>query len=303
MGSNITLTSEIGKGSEFSFVLDLEKVDEVELEVSNSNSNSNSNEFVSSENLKAKKIIVAEDDELNQQLIRAIFKNHEVALVMANNGIEVLEFLKSERFDLILMDMNMPVLDGMETTRIIREELQLKTPIIALTANEAKGDRKLFENLGINDHITKPYKKESLFEVIRNQFVASNNLDESEKPDILKEEQLYSLHTLREMSQGDTAFLTSIVETFIVNTPKYMDQIETAFETKDFNMVYRAAHQMKPSIDFFNIEKGKQLVRNIELEAKNENPNLRVLEIQIKDLKEIVLCCVNALKDELLYGF
>jgi PAS domain S-box-containing protein len=297
MGGNITLTSEIGKGSEFSFIIDVDKVNVSDIQMPVLK------ELVVPEHLKSKKIIVAEDDELNQQLIGAIFKKYDLSFVIAKNGRDVLDFLKKEHFDLILMDINMPELNGLETTRIIREEWNLNIPIIALTAHESESDLKLFRNIGINDHISKPYKKESLFDVLSKQFEISVDLKASDKSVFEESEKLYSLHTLQEMSQGDTGFLTSIVETFVLNTPVYMEQIETAFDTKDFNMVYRAAHQMKPSIDFFNIEKGKHLVRAIEMEAKSENPNLIELASQIKDLKNIVIICVDALKDELLRGF
>jgi HPt (histidine-containing phosphotransfer) domain-containing protein len=104
------------------------------------------------------------------------------------------------------------------------------------------------------------------------------------------------------MSQGDKGFLTSIVETFIQNTPIYLDQIKSGFQANDLNMVYRAAHQMKPSIDFFNIEKGKTVVRAIELEAKNDNANQSNLGELITTLNHIVHSCVFDLKKELVKG-
>ena len=168
---------------------------------------------------------------------------------------------------------------------------------------ESEEDKQLFESVGMNGVLTKPFKKDKLLKVILNQFENSNE----NAPNTLENQQsildpLYNLNTLREMSQGDKGFLTSIVETFIQNTPIYLEQIKTGFQSNDFNMVYRAAHQMKPSIDFFNIEKGKAVVRAIELEAKNENPNISNLDDLIDTLNDLIVSCVENLKADLIEG-
>jgi PAS domain S-box-containing protein len=297
MGGEIELISELGEGTTFFFTIILDKIAE---EV---NLSAVENELQISNVLATKTILVAEDDELNQLLIKAIFEKFKVPFTIANNGKEVLELLKLEHFDMILMDIEMPELNGLETTKFIRQQLKIEIPIIALTAHESENDKRLFESIGMNDYVTKPFKKEMLLNVISRQFEIKNEKDISFQSESLSNtEPLYNLNTLREMSQGDKGFLTSIVETFIQNTPIYLDQIKTGFQANDLNMVYRAAHQMKPSIDFFNVEKGKTVVRAIELEAKNDNANQSNLGELITTLNHIVNSCVFDLKKELVKG-
>ena len=298
MGGEIELISEIAEGTEFFFTIVLEKF------AGEKNQSSVTNEINIPNFLTSKKILVAEDDELNQLLIKAIFDNHKIPFVIANNGNEVLELLKKEHFDIILMDIEMPELNGLDATKYIREQLNIEIPIIALTAHESKKDLKLFESVGMNDYITKPYKKEQLLAVICKQF--ENIAEKTEDTQNLEQSNaapLYNLNTLQEMSQGDKVFLTSIVETFVQNTPIYIEQIKTGFQLEDFNMLYRAAHQMKPSIDFFNIDKGKSVVRAIELEAKKEHPDKLKLSELIKTINDLVLACVQDLKADLDKGF
>jgi PAS domain S-box-containing protein len=297
MGGGIELISEMGEGTTFFFTLVLEKV------FGEENPTDDGNEFSNSSVFASKKILVAEDDELNQLLIKAIFENQNLSFVIANNGNEIIDLLKKEHFDIILMDIEMPQLNGLDTTKFIRQELKLDIPIIALTAHESENDKHMFESIGMNDCLTKPFKKEKLLNVIRKHFEDSNQSDKKDKNiQEFDTASLYNLNTLREMSQGDKGFLTSIVETFIQNTPIYLEQIKTGFQSEDLNMVYRAAHQMKPSIDFFNIEEGKSVVRAIELEAKNENPNKFNLDDLITKLSALIEICVNKLKEELVNG-
>ncbi len=108
-------------------------------------------------------ILIAEDNDSNYMLINAILKNYN--LTRARNGAEAVEFAKGQKFDTILMDMRMPVMDGLEATRRIREFDKI-TPIIAVTANAFQSDRAAAKDAGCNDFITKPLKKKELEKVL-----------------------------------------------------------------------------------------------------------------------------------------
>jgi signal transduction histidine kinase/CheY-like chemotaxis protein len=113
-------------------------------------------------------VLLAEDSHVNQQVIRACFLPFEVDLICVENGEEAFHMLDSERFDVVLMDVQMPVLDGVQATGRIRAstEAWAQTPIIALTANAMEGDRETYMNAGMNGYVSKPVDLELLLEEV-----------------------------------------------------------------------------------------------------------------------------------------
>ncbi|MDE0766806.1 MAG: response regulator [Opitutaceae bacterium] len=125
------------------------------------------------------RILLAEDIISNQYLVQAMLKTFGVSCDVANNGQEAVEFLKSRTYDLVLMDMQMPVMDGMEATCLIRDAgsgvLVPDVPIIAVTANAMEQDRQKCIEIGMNDYLTKPISKHSLAAVLRRWLPESNH--------------------------------------------------------------------------------------------------------------------------------
>lgn len=121
------------------------------------------------------KILVAEDNEANQFLIKAITKTMDWEITMVDNGEEAVEIYKKEPFNLILMDVQMPILNGYEATKIIREfegEKGIHTPIIALTAYAMKSDKDLCIEAGMDDYISKPFKRQQFLDMVTNTLQA-----------------------------------------------------------------------------------------------------------------------------------
>jgi CheY-like chemotaxis protein len=117
------------------------------------------------------KILIAEDNQLNQMLIKAILDKESIQYELAENGEQVLEKLKTTNFDLILMDIQMPIMDGVTATIEIRNNLKSSIPIIALTANGSVSDELKYKEVGMNDHLSKPFKREDLFNKIKRQLI------------------------------------------------------------------------------------------------------------------------------------
>lgn len=117
------------------------------------------------------KILIAEDNQLNQLLIKAILDKESIQYDLAENGEQVLEKLRSAHFDLILMDIQMPIMDGINATIEIRNKLKSSIPIIALTANASVTDELKYKEVGMNDHLSKPFKREDLFNKIKKQLI------------------------------------------------------------------------------------------------------------------------------------
>ena len=117
----------------------------------------------SMKHLSGSRILVVEDNKVNRMVVEGILSKAGVIVETAGNGIEALRILEEKTFDLVVMDVQMPEMDGLEATRLIREDLRLDTlPIIALTAHAMKGDREICLDAGMNDYVVKPLNQKRL---------------------------------------------------------------------------------------------------------------------------------------------
>lgn len=159
MGGEILVESEKGKGTTVYVRFSLEKGKELDLIKKDTNT-------VDTKIFKDKKILVVDDNEMNRMVATLILNEFEVLISEAGNGEEAVEYLKNNDCDLVLMDLQMPISNGYETTIIIREKLQLNTPIIALTANVIEEERQKCFEIGMNDYLSKPFDEVQFLEIL-----------------------------------------------------------------------------------------------------------------------------------------
>jgi PAS domain S-box-containing protein len=155
---NIEVKSELGKGTDFIFNIPFDKT-----------KGKAGDPGIAEDDFQVKfpgKVLICEDSELNQRLIKAILKGKGLEVDIASNGEKALSLLKNNRYDLIFMDVQMPVKNGYKTTKVIRKELKLNTPIVALTANFLAVERQKCTDVGMDDYLGKPFQKKQLFEKI-----------------------------------------------------------------------------------------------------------------------------------------
>lgn len=156
-GGELVVESKVNKGSLFKFTIPYKKSKETQ------KTKEDSKKFDPNE-LNKLNILMAEDNPLNIKLITSLFSKHNLKLQIAENGKEVIDKLKEHTFDIILMDMEMPVMSGYDATIIIRKELKNNIPIIAMTANAMADEKEKCLSLGMNDYISKPINANQLFE-------------------------------------------------------------------------------------------------------------------------------------------
>lgn len=217
------------------------------------------------------RVLLVEDNEFNRMVARNTLERYGYSLDEAENGQVAIELLKKKKYGIILMDLQMPVMDGFVATQEIRNKLKLKTPIVALTANAFKSELEQCQALGMNEYVTKPYDEVKLMALIT-RLLNQVAKEETAKPDmytVKDEDFLYDLSVLRKQSPGNSGYVKKMVGIFIEQTKQIVPQLRAAHAKGDLDTVCRLAHRIKPSIDGMGISSLKTVVRDVEHMAKN----------------------------------
>ncbi|MEO8242438.1 MAG: response regulator [bacterium] len=195
------------------------------------------------------RILLADDHPTNQKLGRMILKRLGYAADIAASGVEVLQALDRQPYDLILMDIEMPEMDGVTATRRIHElyPAEARPKIIAVTANAMAGDRERFIATGMSEYVSKPIRVETLVQAIRTVLAAGPKSQEVAMPDEIPEFDDKALDRLLEMIGGDRDALKDLVQSFLDEGPALVDRMITAVAGHDSDMLRKAAHTLKGS--------------------------------------------------------
>lgn len=248
-------------------------------------------------------ILVAEDEEVNRLIIRRILEKEGHSVQLVTNGLEALEAIKDQSFDLVLMDIQMPLLDGYAATKAIRDlerDQKQKTPIVALTAHAMTGDREKSIAAGMNYHLTKPLQKETLLRLIdrlptrtrSDESTSKKYLDTSEDSSMLAMQN--GLDELYNELQMDTDFLIKIAHEFKNSSKTGLAALKTALKEGNAEKLHFHAHTLKGSLSVLRAGKAKQMAA--ELEKRGKKADLAGSEESIKQLeKEIELFTENLL--------
>jgi two-component system sensor histidine kinase/response regulator len=185
-----------------------------------------------------RRILLVEDNPVNQRVAQRVLQKLAADVTLANNGAEALERIAESNFDAVLMDCQMPVMDGFTATRRIRDTERAngrgkRLPIIALTANVMSEDRENCIAAGMDAHLGKPIEPAQLIHCLGRYL----------KPDIVAPE--VDMDALRELTGGDIEFERELVETFVSSGDKCLAEILTAYRAKDFETIGKRAHALK----------------------------------------------------------
>jgi PAS domain S-box-containing protein len=202
------------------------------------------------------RVLVVEDNEINRLVARMVLNGLKAEVVECNDGEEAIEFLQNNYVDVILMDLQMPVMNGIEATKIIRTELKLKTPIIALSAVAQKKDIDMCMSVGMDDFLLKPFEEKDLYYAIskrlKPQIGRIEELQEDETN--VTGEELYDLTSLHKLSNNDTTFIKSIIGVFVDHIPASVLEMQQALEDRNYQVIRKTAHRIKPSIQTFGVK-------------------------------------------------
>ncbi|MCP4345238.1 MAG: response regulator [Desulfobacterales bacterium] len=287
MGGDIGVESEEGKGSTFWFTAVFRRNPEQAEEATREDEYEYTWYSASRELREKYRLLVVEDYPTNQKVVLRHLHNAGYQADLAVNGTEAVTAFKTEHYDLVLMDIQMPDMDGYEATKAIRDyevERELKeqgksglknVPIIALTAHANIEYRKKCLEAGMNDYITKPVKKEALLSVVEKWICAASEPDQlfecAEEPD--EKEAPMNFKKILDDFEGDYEFLFELLEGFLDNTEKQVERLRQAIFLGNADMVRREAHTIKGGAANLTAKDLFEAAR--DLEKKGESGNLQ----------------------------
>ena len=217
-------------------------------------------------------ILVAEDNLVNQRLAVRLLEKRGHAVVLASNGREAIDALENERFDVVLMDIQMPEMDGFQATAVIRENEKLSgdhIPIIAMTASAMKGDRERCLDAGMDDYVSKPLDRVRLFDVVER--MSNTPAAGGSQANQLNEEVMDRAKALSRID-GDEALFGEMIELFRDEAPRTRSQIEDSIARGDADALEQAAHKLKGSV--LNLAATPTAQAALRLETMGRNQDL-----------------------------
>ncbi|NTS43171.1 response regulator [Flavisolibacter sp. BT320] len=198
-------------------------------------------------------VLIAEDNPMNQQLISHLMRSWNIDFVLVNNGSEAVEELRKRSYSIVLMDIQMPGMDGYTATSIIRNELQSNIPILAMTAHAMAGEKEKCMQMGMNDYVSKPIKETILYNMI-GQYAQSLEPAEPVAETTESHRSGYiDLAYLSELSGGNKEFEKQILEQFLLQVPEELAQLEKAIQVTDFEAVKQIAHSLKSTVGYVGL--------------------------------------------------
>lgn len=302
MGGKIDVVSQYGVGSTFVFSVNLS------VESSGFKQFSQKKSVIPAlkhPHYNAQRILLVEDNEINQQVAMELLTTIGLNVKIANNGQEGLTFALAEPFDLILMDIQMPVMDGLTATKLIRQQETLKEiPIVAMTAHAMLGDREKSLSAGMNDHLTKPISLEKLVEMLNHWLnvsvvippitdIYSENIGFSLPPFDLQQALVFSNHNMK--------LLHSILTNFAKRYADAVTQFQHYIKHHQFNEAAQLAHSIKGVAGTLAASELQNAATKLEIECRSGE--IDKIQFALKELNNKLNIAINAVNTmpEFLY--
>ncbi len=287
MQGTITIDSKKDKGTTFiiqiPFEKNLQKIDKA------------SRDKTAKNKLTNIKVLVVEDNDINLLVAKTLLEFYGITVFEAKNGKEAIEHPNLRDVDLILMDLQMPVMDGFAATIYLRKNLKIETPIVALTANALKTEIERCFELGMNDYVLKPYNEAQLMDAITknlNLFAEFNVIEKSEEK---TSDELYNLDMLEKLSAGSEEFMNKILAMFLEQIPDAVSNLKAAFEAGDYETVKSIAHRIKATYIQFGIKILEKDIFLLNYFDVNSDDDIEKCKSAVRNLVEITAKVVESL--------
>ena len=280
-GGKISVESELGKGSTFIVVLPFG----LQPGASMMHPEDEEEHAIKKAKFEAS-VLLVEDNIMNQNLMKQILSFFVRDYDLASNGSDAIEKLKLKAYDLILMDIQMPVMDGYSATNLIRKQLKLTTPIIAMTAYALEREKEKCISMGMNDYLSKPIKIEELYAVIEKYLKHASHMDIEKVQGRNQTIPYIDVKYLDDLFPGNNYFKQNILDQFILNAPREIHQLEACIKANQPEQVKSIAHHLKSTISVMGVESEALNILEV-IEQANHNPVDIITSVSM--LKEIIV--------------
>ncbi|MFH2142751.1 MAG: response regulator [Bacteroidota bacterium] len=273
----LELESELNKGSKFILKISYDKGSKDKLY------NENEDDSITTELLsKDVSVLLAEDQVFNQIVVVNMLEDLGYKVEVVDNGIKALDKIKANDYDVVLLDIQMPEMDGVELTKIIRNNLvppKSNLPIIAITANAFKEDHLKFIELGMNETISKPFRSNELFHKMIKVLGAKDTYS-SESQDNLSgffkkntnsiesENKIYDLSLIKNIAKDKPEMIIKMLNTFIERAGEEVIDLKHYAVIKDWENLGRTAHKMKPALAYLGMKEIEESVNEMHKAVK-----------------------------------
>jgi PAS domain S-box-containing protein len=280
-GGSITVQSKLHEGSVFSFILPYKKTNEVTVTEAD----------MTQADIKIKniKVLVVEDMPLNQLLMKTILDDFGFEKEIAENGRVAVEKVQKNVYDIILMDLQMPEMNGFDATEYIRNTLKSQIPIIALTADVTTADLKKCMAVGMNDYIAKPVDDQLLYSkmitVLKKAQDAKSSIAAAVMVSEVMKERYINMDYLLRRTKANPVLIMEMITLYLEQTPPLVALMKQSLETKDWQALHAAVHKMIPSFAIMGINAhfenmAKQIQEYANTQLKSEGIHELVLQLE-----------------------
>jgi len=238
-GGKITVRSEINKGSVFITDLELEAIQAW------AETHTQALPKQNPPDIATVKILVAEDNRMNQLLVKNMLEQYKVQTVIAENGEEAIRELGRQQFDMVLMDVQMPVMDGLTATRFIREKMNNRTPVVAMTAHVLPGEREKCLASGMDEYLAKPIDEEELLNLLSRYF---SRLQEQKTALLLREDDWLDTRYLHAVCNNDPDRLAALLTALRQELPEAVKALQQVIQTRDVQHLRSVLHHLRSTL-------------------------------------------------------
>ncbi|WP_051313081.1 response regulator [Sporocytophaga myxococcoides] len=296
-GGNIGVESKVKEGSKFIFNLKFARSQKTKITTI---PESSTNKYQGLDRLR---LLVVEDNKMNQLVVLKFLEKQNIQVDIAENGPQALDLLKKKEYDLILMDIQMPGMDGYQVSEQIRKEFPAptnSTPIIALTAMALSEVQEKIKVYGINDYILKPFSPDNLFsKIVEN----AGNVIKYTTPiktlqPVITNQKHTDLSYLINASDNNAGFIKQMIEIFLKQTPDFLQELRTFHDNQDWENFRKVMHKMKPTIKMMGINELNKDVEFIETSVKQQQ-NLSEVSAHLTTIDTVCKASFQELQLEL----
>ncbi|GAB3300928.1 hybrid sensor histidine kinase/response regulator [Hymenobacter tenuis] len=283
LGGQLEVESTLGSGSTFRFVLTLPRTAALAPAAAAAPS-------FDTGKLRGRRVLLVEDNEINRDVARMLLDEWGVLVDEAEDGAKGVELLRQRPYDVVLMDIQMPGMSGLEATAIIRrmpDATRANVPILALTANAFRADSTRYLEAGMDAYLTKPFEEEELYnritELLQKPAVADAAPSSS-----------YDLTKLQALAHGRHAFVEKIIRSFLTHIPESLSQLEEAAAAHDWVRVNAVIHHIKPGVESLGVRGVADALQQLQQDSAGLEADTHIRQAAVT---EIVHCIQQALME------